>query len=180
MNKNYSTKEKLLRIVWRVVEPVFFSYSPRLFYSWRNLVLRIMGARLGTNVKIYPSARIMYPWLLEIKDNTTISWGVIIYNLGLIKIGSGTMISQYAHLCGGTHDYTSGEFELLRSGLKVGNNVWIAADSFIGPGVTVHDGSIVAARAVVTKDVETGTIVGGNPSKEIRKLKAAYNNRSSK
>ena len=172
---NYSNKELFLRVVWGLVEFLTFSFSPRLLYGWRNFILRLMGAKIGKGVKIYPSARIMYPWLLEIGNHTTISWDVKIYNLGQTKIGSNTMISQYAHLCGGTHDHTSGNFELLRTGLIIGNNVWIAADAFIGPGVTVNDGSIVAARAVVTKDVETGIIVGGNPAKEIGSLKRPYN-----
>jgi len=165
----------MLRVSWGFVELVFFTLSPRLLYGWRNFILRCMGARIGAGVKIYPSARIMYPWLLEIGDHVLISWHVKVYNLGKIRIGSGTTISQYAHLCGGTHNHTSGHFELLRTGLTIGSNVWIAADAFIGPGVTVHDGSIVAARAVVAGDVGGGSIVGGNPAKEIGRLERPYN-----
>jgi putative colanic acid biosynthesis acetyltransferase WcaF len=126
-----------------------------------------MGAKIGRNVKIYPSALIMYPWLLEIGDNTTISWGVKVYNLALSKIGNNTMISQYSHLCGGTHDFRSPDFDLIRTGFNIGDQVWIAADSFIGPGVSVKDGAVVAARAVVVKDVEPGAIVAGNPARQI-------------
>lgn len=167
MSKYYSNKEILLRVIWVVLCPMLFRYSFRLFYGWRNFILRLMGARIGKNVKIYPSARIMYPWLLEIGDNTTISWDVKVYNLAFSKIGSDTMISQYSHLCGGTHNFRSTNFDLIRTGFTIGNNVWIAADAFVGPGVTVNDGAIVAARAVVVKDVEKGTIVGGNPAKLI-------------
>jgi putative colanic acid biosynthesis acetyltransferase WcaF len=172
---NYSNRELFLRVTWGLIEFLTFSISPRLLYGWRNVILRLMGAKIGKGVKIYPSARIMYPWLLEVGDNTTISWGVKIYDLGKISIGSGTMISQYAHLCGGSHNYTSGHFELLRTGLTIGSNVWIAADAFIGPGVIVHDGSIVAARAVVIKDVDGGTMVAGNPAKVIGKEGKPYN-----
>lgn len=166
---NYSVREMLLRGVWAMVCPIFFRYSFRLFYGWRNFLLRFMGARIGKNVKIYPSAKIMYPWLLEIGDNTTISWDVKVYNLAFSKIGSNTMISQYAHLCGGTHDFRSTAFDLIRTGFTIGNNVWIAADAFVGPGVKVNDNAVIAARAVVVKDVEAGTIVGGNPGKVIGK-----------
>src|SRR5882762_10301569 len=175
MSKYYSNRELLLRVVWSLLEFVTFSFSPRLFYGWRNFIHRLMGAKIGVGVRIYPSAKIMYPWLLDIGDQTTISWGVKIYNLGETKIGSNTMISQYTHLCGGTHNHTSGHFELLRTGLTIGSNVWVAADAFIGPGVAVHDGAIVAARAVVVNDVTTGVIVGGNPAKEIGKIEKAYN-----
>ncbi len=160
-------RENILRVIWGVVYPIFFRYSPRLFYFWRNFILRVMGARIGKNVKIYPSAKIMFPWLLEIGDNSTISWDVKVYNLGYSKIGSNTMISQYSHLCGGTHDFRSKDFTLLRTGFTIGNNVWIAADAFVGPGIKVNDGAVVGARAVVTKDVPEKTIVAGNPAKNV-------------
>ena len=126
-----------------------------------------MGAKIGIGVKIYPSAKIMYPWLLQIGDRTTISWRVKVYNLGFSSIGNDTMISQFSHLCGGTHNYRSKDFDLIRTGFTIGNNVWIAADAFIGPKVTVGDRAIVAARAVVVKDVAEATIVAGNPAKVI-------------
>jgi putative colanic acid biosynthesis acetyltransferase WcaF len=117
----------------------------------------------------------MYPWLLEIGDHTLISWDVKIYNLGRTSIGSGVTISQHAHLCGGTHEYLSGHFDLARTGLTVERNVWIATEAFIGPSVTVHEGSLVAARAVVVKDVGSQTIVGGNPARKIGTLEKPYN-----
>ena len=167
MSKYYSNKELLLRVLWSVVEPLFFRYSPRLFYGWRNMILRLMGAKVGTGVKIYPSVRIMYPWLLQVGDNTTISWDVKVYNLAFSTIGSNTMISQYAHLCGGTHNFRSSDFDLIRTGFTIGNNVWIAADAFVGPSVKIGDGAVVAARAVVVKDVQPNIIVAGNPAKMI-------------
>jgi putative colanic acid biosynthesis acetyltransferase WcaF len=164
----YSNKEILLRVVWGIVEPLFFRYSPRLLYGWRNFLLRMMGARIGKRVQVFPSVRIMAPWLLEIGDHSVISWGVKVYNLGKITIGHDTVISQYSHLCGGTHDYESDTFTLLRTGLTIGSHVWIAADAFIGPDVHVNDHAVVAARAVVIHDVDRGAVVGGNPARLIK------------
>lgn len=167
MSRYYSKKEIVLRLIWSIINPIFFHLSPRLFYSWRNTILRMMGAKIGKKVKIYPSAEITFPWMLEVKDRVVISWGVRIYNLGKITIGEKSVISQFAHLCGGTHDIKKSGFTLLRTGLKIGNNVWIASDAFIGPNVSVEDNAVVGARAVVVKNVEAGTIVGGNPAKII-------------
>ena len=169
MSRYYSTGEIVKRILWSFFS-VFFQFSPRLFFSWRNFILRMFGAKIGRNVQIFPSARIMFPWLLIVEDNVVISWDVKIYNLGVITIGAHTVVSQYAHLCGGTHDYSTSDFTLLRTGLTIGKNVWIAADAFIGPDVIVGDNSVVGARAVVLSNVGPNTLVAGNPAKAIRSI----------
>jgi putative colanic acid biosynthesis acetyltransferase WcaF len=153
VSKYYTNKEVFLRLIWGLV-----------LYGWRNFVLRIMGAKIGKGVKIYPSAKIMFPWLLSVGDGSLISWGVKVYNLGHISIGSNTIVSQYAHLCGGTHDYRSPNFTLLRKGLTIGSRVWICADAFIGPGITVGERVVVGARAVALKNVPANSIVAGNPA----------------
>jgi len=89
--RNYTHREYVLRMLWGFVY-VFFRYSPRLLYGWRNFILRIMGASIGRGVKIYPSAKIMFPWNLTIEDGAVISWGVNLYNLGKIEIGKNTII----------------------------------------------------------------------------------------
>jgi putative colanic acid biosynthesis acetyltransferase WcaF len=173
MGLYYSTREIILRVIWGFVEPVFFRFSPRFFYGWRNIILKMMGAKIGYDVRIYPTARITYPWLLEVGDRSVISWDVRIYNLGKIRIGSNTVISQHSHLCGGTHDYLSENFELIRSGLTVGSNVWLSTDVFIGPGVNVSDGVVVAACSVVIHDVPALSVVAGNPARIVKKLEKA-------
>lgn len=50
----------------------------------------------------------------------------------------------------------------------IGNDVWIGSEAMIMPGVTIGDGAVIAARAVVTKDVEPYTVVGGNPATFIK------------
>jgi putative colanic acid biosynthesis acetyltransferase WcaF len=172
MSKYYSKKELVLRLLWSIVELLFFRFSPRLFYSWRNFVLRIMGAKIGKGVQVFPSVRIMFPWNLEIGDRSVLSWDVKVYNLGKIMIGKNTVISQYSHLCGATHDYESRTFMLLAPGLVIGDNVWIAADAFIGPGIKVNNGAVVAARAVVVKDVPSLTVVAGNPARPVKEIKS--------
>jgi putative colanic acid biosynthesis acetyltransferase WcaF len=134
------------------------------------MILRSFGATIGDRVQIHPSAKIMLPWLLSVEDDVVVSWNVNIYNLGVITIGAHSVISQFAHLCGGTHDYTTDRFALLRSGLTIGRNVWIAADAFIGPGVSIGNNCVVAARAVVVHDVPDNTLVAGSPARPIRNI----------
>lgn len=56
---------------------------------------------------------------------------------------------------------------MLKPPIEIGTDVWICADAFIGPGVTIGDGSIIAARSVVMKDVAPKTIIAGNPARKI-------------
>ena len=111
----------------------------------------------------------MFPWNLEIGERTVISWKVIIYNLGKITIGHNTIISQYTHLCAGNHDFKGPDFKLLKTPITIGNQVWIAADVFVGPGVKIGDRAVIYARSVVVKDLPEESISAGHPATVINK-----------
>ncbi len=164
----YSRQENLKRVLWAIVRP-FFHFSPRVFFGWRNFLLRLFGARIGKHVHIYNSAQIYFPWNLEVGDWSAIGEYAFIYNLGPIHIGSQVTISQRVHLCAGTHDYTDPSLPLQKPPIVIGDQAWICADAFVGPGVTVGEGALVGARAVAVKDVEPWQIVAGNPARPIKK-----------
>lgn len=165
---NYSNKEMLLRVAWGMVTPLF-RFSPRISFGWRNFLLRLFGAEFGRHVHKYKTATIYMPWNLVIGDWSSIGEHAYIYNLGTITIGSRATISHRAHLCAGTHDYTCPDLPLLKPPINVADQAWICADSFLGPGVTVGEGAIVAARAVVVRDGVSWDIVARNPAKAIKK-----------
>ena len=154
--------------LWTIVRETFFRFSPRHMYFFRNYLLRIFGARIEPHVKIYPCVRIEYPWNLVMRKYASIGRQALIYNLELIDIGEFVTISQRAHLCGGTHDYSLKSFPLVRKPIIIGNGVWIAADAFISAGVTIGDNAIIGARAVVTKDMPQKMICAGNPCRVIK------------
>lgn len=151
-------------VVWRTIWKVCWHRVPIL----RVLLLRLFGARAENYVSISGSVRIEMPWDLAIGEHTSVGPRVHLYNLGGIRIGHHTSISQDAYLCGGTHDYTTLAYPLIRRKITIGNYVWIAAGAFIGPGVTIGDGAVVGARAVVMKDVPPWTVVAGHPAKVIK------------
>jgi len=169
MSRNYSFKEYFLRGLWILIWP-FFRLSLRHAYFWRVFLLRLFGARIGKGVKIFPSAQIQFPWKLTIGDNVVISWGVILYNLGSITIEDDVIISQRAHLCAGTHEYSNEQFPLIKGHIIIKKGAWIAAEAFIGPEVTISEKSVIGARAVVFKSTKPYGVYGGNPAQLIKDL----------
>ena len=166
--RNYPPGVQARRLLWALVYPLF-RLSPRPMFGFRNLLLRSFGARVGRAVHVYGSTVVYMPWNLEIGDWSTLGEHVYLYNLGTVSIGSRTTISQRAHLCAGSHDDRDPCLALLTPPIRIGDQAWICADAFIGPGVAIGEGAIVGARAVVVRDVEAWDVVVGNPARVIRK-----------
>ena len=168
-SRKWTRREQAGRVAWALAQPLF-AWSPRPMWGWRRWLLRRFGARIGAEVHIYPSVRITIPWNLAIGEQTAVGDRAILYALGPISIGARSTISQGAHLCAGTHDWRRPDMPLLKPPVRIGNDVWICAEAFVGPGVTVGDGAIIGARAVAMRDVEGCTIVSGNPAYEIKRI----------
>jgi putative colanic acid biosynthesis acetyltransferase WcaF len=166
---SFSLKNKMGRLVWNISAAILFRpFGSRLFKKWRVLVLKCFGAKIEWSSHIYSSVKIWAPWNLEIGANSSLGPKVDCYNQGKISIGANTVVSQKAYLCASSHDYNQKDFPLILKPIHIGNGVWIAADAFIGPHVSIGDNAVIAARAVVIKNVEENTVVGGNPSKLIK------------
>jgi putative colanic acid biosynthesis acetyltransferase WcaF len=170
-NQNYSRATQLRRVVWALCTP-FFACSPAPLHGWRNLLLRLCGARLGTGVRIHPSVKVMFPWNLRFEDHVVVGRDVRLYALAPIIIHRDVLVSQNAHLCAGSHDYRQPNFPIAHAPIEIHRGTWIAADAFIGPGVIVGAGAVVAARAVVVRNVDAATVVAGNPARVVKKISA--------
>jgi acetyltransferase-like isoleucine patch superfamily enzyme len=102
---------------------------------------------------------------------------VVIYGHGGVEIGEQTLISMHCSILSSNHGVPPiGKLirdtadDLLPT--KIGRDVWIGANAVILGGVTIGDGAVVAAGAVVTKDVEPGAVVAGVPARVLRKRQA--------
>jgi putative colanic acid biosynthesis acetyltransferase WcaF len=85
-----------------------------------------------------------------------------------ISIGDYSVISQGAHLCAGSHDFNRANFQLTTAPILVGSRVWLCADTFVGPGVQIADGSVIGARGVVAKSIDDPWCVwAGIPVKRV-------------
>lgn len=163
-----SLANKLARTVWQVVWLLLYRPTPRLFHPWRCLLLRLFGAKLGRAVHPYPSVRIWAPWNLEMGDHACLSEGVDCYCVAPIRIGAQTTVSQYSFLCTASHDYTRADMPLVTAPITIGELVWITADVFVGPGVTIGDGAVVTARSSVFTDIRPWVVARGNPAVPVK------------
>ncbi|TVQ32407.1 MAG: glycosyltransferase [Phycisphaeraceae bacterium] len=165
----WTFREKVIRSVWMLAGRPVFRLSFHNWYGFRAWLLRIFGAKIGSGVRIRPTVNVEIPWNLDIRDGVTVGDFAILYSLGKITIGERTIISQYGHLCAGTHDHTDRRFPLIRDPVTIGSDAWIGADAFVGPNVVVGSLSVLGARSSAYKDLDPATVYVGNPAKALKK-----------
>ena len=153
---------------WWLIQSTLFGCSPQFMYRWRVFLLKSFGAKIGSNVLIRPSARVTYPWKVRIGDNSWIGDNVTVYSLSDITIGTDVVISQRSYICAATHDYSKTSFDMIGKKVTIEDQVWLATDVFVAPGINIGRGAVIGARSSVFKDVPPGNISVGNPSIVVR------------
>ena len=164
-----SRRNQAVRMLWTVVWGLFARPLPRSFGSgWKRFLLRLFGARIDSTAVVYSTAKIYYPANLTMGRYSCLASGVDCYNVDKITIGDNSTVSQGAYLCTAGHDISDPANHLITAPIVIEDQAWVAADAFVGMGVTVGQGAVVGARAAVFKDVDPWTVVGGNPAKFIK------------
>lgn len=164
----WTTKAKIGRVLWWFAQATLFRWSFHNMYRWRRTLLRVFGATVSSSARIRPTVRIECPWNLTIGDNSVIGDRANIYALGPVIIGQRVTISQQSHLCAGTHDFTQPDFPLQCPPIVIMEEAWIAADAFVGPGVTIGQGAILGARGCAFSNLAPWMIHGGNPARPLK------------
>ncbi|MDO8541009.1 MAG: DapH/DapD/GlmU-related protein [Opitutaceae bacterium] len=166
----YRRREIALRWLWAAIEATVFRWSPRPLHGFRARLLRWFGANIPdpSRVVIFPSARIVFPWKLALASRAMVGPNVTLYNLAPITLGRGATLSQNCHLCAGTHDFRQWSMPLITSPIHIGDNAWLGADVFVGPGVSIGELCVVGARSVVVRDLPPRKICVGHPCRPIR------------
>ena len=163
-------KHQVLRLIWSIVWALLARPLPRsVGNGWKCFLLRLFGAKIAKDAVVYSSAKIYYPENLIMEKYSCLASNVDCYNVDVIKLGTNVTVSQGAFLCTASHDITSREHTLITAPIIIEDQAWVAADAFVGMGVTIGEGAVVGARAAVFKNVEPWMIVGGNPAKPIKK-----------
>ena len=165
----FSAAHLVRRGFWNVVSACLVWPSPRCLFGWRRCVLRLFGAKLHASARVYNRVRVWAPWNLEMGPMSALAEDVECYNVDRIELEEGAIVSQHAFLCTASHDIGNPAFRLVTAPIHLGKRSWICAGAFVGMGVSVGEGAVVAARSVLVKDVPSWEVVGGNPARFIKR-----------
>lgn len=154
--------------LWWFTQATLFRWSPQFAYRYRAALLRLFGAQIGRNTVIRPSVTITYPWKLDVGDYSWIGDDTVLYSLGPITIGPHSVVSQQSYLCAADHDYTDPAFPIRERAIIIGSECWLAAGTFVAPGVSIGDGTVVGSRSSVYRDLPDNMVCVGTPCVAIK------------
>ncbi len=166
--------KNLLVFIYELLLKVFFQLPKGLCFSYlKSLILQSVGAKIGKRITIYPGVWVFPGKGLVVGDDVDLALDVLITTNGGVEIGNRVLVGYRVQILSQNHVIPEGRGRIFGSGhvksaVKIEDDVWIGANSIILPGVTIGEGSVVAAGSVVTKDVPPFCIVGGVPAKIIK------------
>ncbi len=135
----------------------------------RNLLSKITGFEVDATTMVFPPFQINYGKNTRIGKNVFINFDCVFLDLGGITIDDGVMLAPKVSLLSEGHPIAVDDRQTLTTGsIHIKRNAWIGAQATILQGVTIGENAVVAAGAVVTKDVPANTVVGGIPAKIIK------------
>lgn len=159
---NYWLDFELMLLRW-------VGYIP--FHSIRNLKYRFFGIKIGKGSTLHMWANFFNPKNIEIGEDTIIGDHAFLDGRDKLKIGSHVDIASSVMIYNSEHDLSKEDFSAIVAPVKIEDYVFIGPRVIIMPGVKIGKGAVVAGGAVVTRDVEPFTIVGGVPAKPIGERK---------
>lgn len=144
------------------------------FLAAKRALLRSLGASIGQRVMIYPNVVIVpISGRFILGDDVDLGSGVLITTPGGVSIGDRTMIGYGTKILSANHTVPRGRGPVFGAGhtsapVTIGRDVWLGANVVVLPGVSIGEGAIVAAGAIVTKSIPPFTIAAGVPAIVIR------------
>ena len=137
----------------------------------RDLLSQITSSEIDESVAVFTPLSINYGKNTKIGKNVFINFDCVFLDLGGITIEDNVLIAPKVSLLSEEHPVTPNDRQSLIPGhILIKKNAWIGAGATILPGITIGENAIVAAGAVVSKDVPANTIVGGVPAKIIKSI----------
>ncbi len=170
----YSLANRAFRGAWILTWLLLASWTPPPLNRWRLFLLRLFGAKASPRSFVHGSARVWYPPHLELGNHAVLGSRVWAYCVEKITLGDYAIVSQGSHLCTAGHDVEDVNFQTVAQPIFIGRRAWIAAEAFVGPGVTVGEGAVLGARGCSFRDLDPWTIYAGNPARAIKPRKIRF------
>jgi len=137
----------------------------------RKLMGKITGSEVDATTMVFPPFQINYGKNTRIGKNVFINFDCTFLDLGGITIEDNVMLAPKVSLLTEGHPAAANERQALTTGsIHIQKNAWIGAGAIILQGVTIGENAVVAAAAVVSKDVAANTVVGGIPAKHVKDI----------
>ena len=136
-------------------------------HHFRRLFYRVFGMKIGRGSTIHMGLRLYNPFNIEIGDDSIVGEDTVLDGRGKLMIGNHVDIASEVMIYNAEHDVRDPNFCTVQAPVTIEDYVFIGPRAIILPGVTIKRGAVVGAGAVVTKDVEEYSIVGGVPAKHI-------------
>jgi putative colanic acid biosynthesis acetyltransferase WcaF len=162
-----TTSNRARRLLWRAVWVLLYRPSPAPLHAWRRALLRMFGATIEADARPYPRARIWAPWNLHMDVASCLADDVDCYSVAAVSLGRHATVSQYSYLCTASHDHNDISMPLVTAPIRIEDEAWVAADVFVGPGVTIGQGAVVGARSTIIADVAAWSVVAGSPPRQL-------------
>jgi len=140
-------------------------------HHFRRLLLRLGGAKIGKGSSLHTNCRFFSVRNLIVGEDTIIGYGCFLDGRDKVIIGSHVDIASEVLIYNSQHDVDSEDFHPTHALVEIKDYVFIGPRAIILPGVSIGRGAVVAAGAVVTKNVPDFAIVGGVPAKVIGERK---------
>ena len=174
----YSRERATLRGIlyaklWHLVNLTLYRWSPGRARGWRRFLVRQFGGKVSRTCTLSRTAVIDCPWNFAIGEWSSIGDQSWVYALHKITIGDNACVGHSVRLLTGSHDISSPRFALVTKPIAIGSACWIATGATVLPGVTIHEGGVVGACAVVSRDVAPWTVVAGNPARFVKNRRLA-------
>lgn len=137
----------------------------------RKLIFRAAGVKIGKQSTIHIGCRFYNPCNVSVGEGTIIGDHATLDGRAPLKIGNHVDIASQVMIYNSEHDVHSENMRPIEEPVEIGDYVFIGPRAIILPGVKIGQGAVVAAGAVVTKDIPERAIVGGVPAQEIGQRK---------
>lgn len=157
-------RSRLPAALWSFPGQLLFRLSPKPLYKLRVRLLNLFGARIDATVRIRPDVSIDRPWNLSMGRKSSLGDGVVVWAHAPVTIGARGTISQYCRLAAFLQSPEHPAAPTVPAPLTIGDDVWIAAESYVAGAQSIPDGVLVGARSVIDGPLDPWTICAGEPA----------------